>query len=131
MKWHRLAQDWDLKLLSLVLAVIVWAGVAGVRTAEVEIRVPLEVRNIPSGLSQADSPPKEIAVTVAGPKILLLKLRSERIIMPLDAGGAGEGTALFTGFEHRLDLPREVTVTRLFPATVEVRLIRTPSGQKP
>jgi hypothetical protein len=131
MKWRNLSTNWDLRLLSLVLAVIVWVGVSGGRTAEVKLTVPLELRNLPQGLSVAGAIPTEVAVTVVGPKILLLKLRSEKIIIPLDARGVGEGTVLFTGLEHRLRLPREATVTRLFPATVEVRLVSSSTVQKP
>lgn len=131
MKWRVFSADWDLKLLSLVLAMIVWLGVSGGRTAEVELTVPLELHNIPSGLSVAGSVPSDAALTVVGPKILLLKLRSERIIIPLDARGIGEGTTLFSALERRLRLPREVSVTRVFPASVEVRLVRSTTGQKP
>ncbi|WP_246560356.1 CdaR family protein [Geobacter grbiciae] len=131
MNWSNFSINWDLKLLSLILAVIVWGGVSGGRTAELELTVPLELRNLPPGLSVASAVPTEASVTVAGPKILLLKLRSERIIIPLDARGVGEGTTLFTGLERRLGLPREATITRLFPATVELRLIRSKTVQKP
>ncbi len=131
MKWSNFSKNWDLKLLSLVLAVIVWGGVSGGRTAEIDLTVPLELQNLPPGLTVAGSVPSDVSVSVAGPKILLLKLRSERIIMPLDARGAGEGTILFAGLERRLSLPREATVTRLFPATVEVRLIRSTTVPKP
>lgn len=131
MRWRNFSTGWDLKLLSLVLAVIVWLGVSGSRTAEIELTVPLELHNIAPGLSVADPVPREVTVSVVGPKILLLKLRSERIIIPLDARGVGEGTTLFTGLDRRLRLPREATVTRLFPAVVEVRLVRSTTIQKP
>ena len=130
MNWRNFFTDWDIKLLSLVLAIIVWVGVSGGRHAELELTVPLELHNVPPGLSVAGSVPSEVSVTVAGPKILLLKLSSEKIIIPLDAQGVGVGTTLFTGLDRRLSLPREMTVTRLFPATVEIRLIRSPTVPK-
>lgn len=131
MKWRKVIKNWDLQLLSLVLAVIVWCGVTGGRTAEVELTVPLELGAFPPGLSAVGRVPSEAAVTVSGPTILLLKLRSEKIIIPLDARGAGEGSILFTGLDKRLKLPRGVTVTRIYPAAVEVRLAPSSTVQKP
>ena len=131
MNWRTMVKNWDIKLLSLVLAVIVWCGVAGGRTTEVQLAVPLELGALPRGLAVVGTVPSKVAITVSGPKILLLKLRSERIIIPLDVRGAGEGTILFTGFDQRLNLPRGVTVTRMFPAAVEVRLAPSATVQNP
>ncbi|RNC67864.1 MAG: hypothetical protein ED859_12665 [Desulfuromonadales bacterium] len=123
-----LKKNANIKLLSLFLAVVLWASVTSGRTGELELRIALKVDNVSSGLSVAGPEPKEVVVTVSGPKILLLKLSSEKIIMPLDVKGVGEGTAMFTGFERKLHLPREVAVTRVFPTTVEVRLSRLDHG---
>jgi len=41
-----LVKNWDVKLLSLVLAVSLWLGVAGGREGELVMRVPLELRNV-------------------------------------------------------------------------------------
>jgi len=122
MNWRAMVKQWDIKLLSIVLAVIAWCAVTGGRTAEVQLTVPLELGALPPGLTVVGTVPSTVAITVSGPKILLLKLRSERIIIPLDVRGAGEGTILFTGFDQRLKLPRGVTVTRMVPAAVEIRL---------
>uniref|UniRef100_A0A831U3H2 YbbR domain protein n=1 Tax=Geobacter metallireducens TaxID=28232 RepID=A0A831U3H2_GEOME len=131
MKRRGMGKNWDLKLLSLVLAVIVWCGVTGGRTAEVQLTAPVEISALPPGLSVAGPVPSKVEITVSGPQILLLKLRGERIIIPLDARGAGEGTILFTGLDQRLKLPRRVTVTRIYPAAIEVRLAPSATVQKP
>ena len=131
MNWRGFVENWDIKLLSLLLAMIVWAGVTGRRTAEMELAVPLEVRNLAPGFSIAGPVPREVLVTVAGPRILLLKLRSEKIIIPLDARGIGDGKTLYAGLDRRLRLPSEVEITRLFPSTVELRLLRSNTAHKP
>lgn len=131
MKWQGMVNNWDLKLLSLVLAVFVWYGVTGGRTAEVQLTAPVELVAIPPGLSVAGPVPSKVAITVSGPHILLLKLRSERIIISLDARGAGEGTILFTGLDQRLKLPPGVTVTRIYPAAIEVSLAPSATVHKP
>lgn len=131
MMWRDFVKNWDIKLLSLVLAMIVWAGVTGKRTAEMDLTVSFEVSNLAPGFTIAGPVPRKALVTVTGPRILLLKLRSEKIIIPLDVRGIEEGTALFTGFERNLRLPSEVEIVRLFPSSVELRLIRSSTIHKP
>jgi hypothetical protein len=114
-----------IKILSVVLALTLWLTVAGGREGELTMNVPVEPSNVPRGFALSSMECDSIAVTLTGPKILLLKLRGERIIMPLDMTGLREGRALFTGFERRLHLPREVSVTRVFPVSVEVVLARS------
>lgn len=120
-------KNWDVKLLSLVLAVSLWLGVAGGRDGELVVRIPLELRNIPAGYTVVDKGPNDLVVTLSGPNILLLKLRGEKIIIPLDMTGVGAGTVLFTGFETRLTVPSKVRVTRVFPAEIAVRVEQSPS----
>lgn len=131
MKWVDLTRHAEIKILSLVLAGTLWISVAGNRTAEMTLTVPLVAQSIPSGLVAAPLEHAALQVTLSGPKILLLKLRDEKIIMPLDMGGLKEGRALFTGFDRSLPLPREVRVTRVYPASVEVMLVRGPAEKNP
>lgn len=91
------------------------------------MRIPLELRNVATGYTVADKGPGELVVTLSGPSILLLKLRGEKIIMPLDMTGVGAGTVLFTGFEARLSVPSKVRVTRVYPAEISVRVEQLPA----
>ncbi|AJE03150.1 YbbR-like domain-containing protein [Geobacter pickeringii] len=131
MKWADLTRHAEIKLLSLVLAGTLWISVAGNRTAEMTLTVPLSARALPAGLAVARMEHDGLQVTLSGPKILLLKLRGEKIIMPLDMGGLKEGRVLFAGFDRSLPLPREVRVTRVYPASVEVLLVRSPAEKNP
>lgn len=124
MKIGDLVKDWDVKLLSLLLAASLWLCVAGIRDAELVLTVPLEPRNVPGNLSVPGLARDRVMVTVNGPKILLLKLRSENIIIPLDMKGLHEGMAVFTGFERTLHLPPGLGITRVFPSTIEVKLVK-------
>ena len=121
----------ELKILSLVLAMILWLCVAGSGDATLQVVVAVEPCNVPAGLAVSSVEREKLAVTVIGPKILLLKLRGERIIMPLDMTGLGAGTAEFTGFERWLPLPGGVTVTRVYPSSLRVSLSQHPPVSPP
>jgi hypothetical protein len=44
---HPILRNWHLKLFSLVLATVLWAGVASEPSSEIPIFVPIEYQNIP------------------------------------------------------------------------------------
>jgi hypothetical protein len=118
---HNLA----LKLLSLIMAVVIWYFVDVGKEKEISMSVPVVLKNIPSGLVFAGAPPPPIYVRLKGPKIALMKIRADRLVAQLDMKGAGEGKTGFPYLETMIDLPDGVRVTRVTPAAMEVRLIKT------
>ena len=112
------------KLLALLLACALWFYVTGGREAEKELTVPMVVKDLPAGFAVAEGYPATIKVSVVGPRLLLSQLRQEKLRLVLELRGLGEGTVLFTGFEHKIQLPVGLHITRVSPATIELRLIR-------
>ncbi len=121
---ERLTRNLLVKVLALLLACALWFYVTGGRVAEKELTVPLAVKDLPAGFVVAESYPATIMVSVVGPRLLLSQLRSEQLRLELELQGLREGTALFTGFEHKIQLPVGLHITRVSPATIELRLIR-------
>ncbi len=114
-----------LKLLSLLVAVLIWLFSAGEREGTTAMSVPLRYRNLPPGLVIVNTPPSRAEVTVTGPRILLLRLRMKGMEIPLDLRGAGEGTTVVGGLERFVRLDRELHLAGLAPATVEVKTAAT------
>lgn len=125
MIWQALVNNLPLKLLSLLLAVALWVLATGAKDSERDISVPLSIGNLPAGLSVASSLPGTVDVTVAGPKIRLLGLRPEEMSLSLDLSNLHEGTVTFSGMEKRLRIPPGITVMRLYPSAIDVKLVRT------
>jgi hypothetical protein len=115
-------QNLGLKVLSLIMAVVIWFFVDVGKEMEISMAVPVLFKNIPAGLVIAGAPPPPINVRLKGPKISLLKFREERPSLLLDMKGAGEGLTGFPGLEGMITLPEGVRVTRVTPAAMEVRL---------
>ncbi|MDD2319204.1 MAG: CdaR family protein [Geobacteraceae bacterium] len=124
--WQVLGKNLSLKLLALTLAVALWMLATGAKDAKRDISVPLLLQNLPAGLSIAGPLPGAIDVTIAGPKIRLLGLRSEELSLSLDLSNLRAGTVTFSGMEKRLRLPPGITVMRVFPSVIEVKLVRAP-----
>ena len=119
-----------LKLLSLFLAAVLWLFVTASHDEEIGLSCPVACANIPPGLAIVNRLPTQVDVRLAGPRILLLRLKSERPTVLLDLRGLGEGLTSFPEVETKFRIPYGVRVTRVTPASIEVRLAKTGSPVK-
>lgn len=119
-----LAQNWFLKILSLVFALILWFFVMGERKLEVGYAIPLELRNLPAGLMVANEVPSVVDVRISGPRTLLMNLRPDDISIAVDLKDLQPGLTSFRRLEERINLPSALKVTRISPAFVDLKLDR-------
>jgi len=119
-----ITENWTLKLLSLVFALMLWFFIMGERRLEVNYRVPLELQNLPKELMVANEIPSMVDVRISGPRTLLLKVSPNDISITVDLTGLSPGLTSFRRLEERLNLPSGLRVTRLSPSFVDVRLER-------
>ncbi|RMF44626.1 MAG: YbbR-like domain-containing protein [Deltaproteobacteria bacterium] len=123
-----LTENWFLKLISLVFALMLWFFVMGERRQEIGFTVPLNLVNIPEGLMVANEVPNLIDVRVSGPRTVLMNLSPQDISISVDLKNLKPGVTSFKRLDERLNIPSVLKVTRLSPSFVDVRLERI--GQK-
>ncbi len=114
----------SLKILSLGLAIVAWWFVAGESKVLVSFNVPLEIRNVPPGLTLTNQIVRQVEIRLMGPSSLLAGFKASSISMALDLsdGKAGRQTVKFdTG---TVKVPPGIVVERIFPQTMEVVLER-------
>ena len=126
-----LTENWTLKLLSLVFALVLWMFIMGERRLEVGYRVPLEVQNIPAGLMIANEVPSLVDVRVSGPRTLLMKVSEGDISIAVDLTDLQPGLTTFKRLEERLNLPSGLRVTRLSPSFIDLKLERIKDKRVP
>lgn len=119
-----LTENWTLKLISLVFALVLWMFIMGERRQEVGYRVPLELQNIPAGLMIANEVPSLVDVRVSGPRTLLMKVADGDISIAVDLTDLKPGLTTFKRLEERLNLPSGLRVTRLSPSFIDLKLER-------
>jgi hypothetical protein len=113
-----------LKLLSLLLAAVMWLFVALEREDEVEVVVPLRLERLPAGLALYKAPLPQVLVRLAGPRLLLLRQQWQPLAIPLDLAGVREGKVAFTSLERSLKPVPGVRVVRIQPAALELIVVR-------
>ena len=119
-----LTENWTLKIISLVLALLLWSFIMGERRLEVGYPVPLELQSLPTGLMVANEVPSLIDVRVSGPRTLLSKISPNDISIVVDLTDLKPGLTTFKRLEERLNLPSGLRVTRLSPSFIDLKLER-------
>ncbi len=117
--------NWELKLLSLVAAVILWFLVVSGEKAEVTLSAPLEFASIPPGLELAGEGPRSVDVQVQGLRSALGRLSGEDLRVDVSLAGVGAGESAFRLLPEHVRAPKGVRVLRVSPS--RVRLVLEPS----
>lgn len=119
-----LTENWTLKIISLIFALLLWMFIMGERRLEVGYRVPLELQNIPKSLMIANEVPSMVDVRVSGPRTLQMKVSPNDISIIVDLTDLKPGLTTFKRLEERLNLPSGLRVTRLSPSFIDLKLER-------
>ena len=123
---RRLAsQNLGLKVVALALAVAAWWFVAGESKVLVSFTIPLEMRNVPKGLTMTNKPEREVEVRLSGASSLLSGMRPSEISAGVDLTAARAGRQNFTLDDRAVKVPPGIKVQRIFPPSIEVILDRT------
>jgi len=126
-----LTENWTLKLISLVFALVLWMFIMGERRLEVGYTVPLELQNIPKHLMIANEVPSLVDVRISGPRALLMKVSPNDISIAVDLSDLQPGLTTFKRLEERLNLPSGLRVTRLSPSFIDIKLERIQEKKVP
>jgi YbbR domain-containing protein len=124
-------ENWTLKLISLVFALLLWMFIMGERRLEVGYLVPLELQNIPKELMVANEVASLVDVRVSGPRTLLMKVSPNDISIVVDLIDLKPGLTTFKRLEERLNLPSGLRVTRLSPSFIDLKLERRKQKEVP
>ena len=119
------------KILSLWIAVMIWALVASEPELSTFANARREYRNIPEDMEIASDPVSTVSLELRGPSGALRGLGGDgvRAEVVLDMSGVRSGEHTFSIGDRNVKLPRGVTLVRALPAEVrfdfEKRLSRT------
>jgi hypothetical protein len=107
------------KLLSLVVAVVIWALVASEPEMTTFTSVQLQYKNMPEDLEISSEPEETVRLELRGPSG---ELRGDglRPAVVIDVGGVGPGQHTFIVGDRNVRLARGVTLVRANPSQVSI-----------
>jgi YbbR domain-containing protein len=117
-----------LKLVSLVLATLLWIVVAGEQVVERALRIPLEFLNQPASLELVGEPPTVVDVRVRGSSGVLSRIAPGELVAVLDVRAARPGQRLFHLSGSDVRAPFGVEVVQVTPSSLSMTF--EPSAQK-
>lgn len=111
-------RHFGMKVVSIVLATLLWLLVSGEQTVERALRVPLEFTNLPPHLELVGDPPTLVDVRVRGSSGTLGRVVAGELSAVLDVRTARAGQRLFSLTTDDVRAPFGVEVVQVTPASV-------------
>ncbi|MCC7441425.1 MAG: hypothetical protein IT285_07320 [Bdellovibrionales bacterium] len=110
------------KLISIVIAVLLWFVVLGSRNVEVAKEITLQVVTA-ANVSIANELPEKVVFRLSGPKAFLRTILDRRDDpIRVDLSGARTGAVTYRFFSDNIRLPIGVQVQSISPASITVQL---------
>jgi hypothetical protein len=110
-----------LKLLSIFLAVLLWAVVLGEQKVEVSIDLPFELP-IPAGLVVVNEPPEALEVQLRGPRTLVRSVVPREVVLGRLTAALEEGENLIPIRRELVRVPRGIEVVDVTPRRLRIVL---------
>ena len=114
----RFGHNLALKVVSILLAGLLWLAVSGEQIVERALRIPLEFTNLPSQLEPSGDAPTLVDVRVRGSSGALSRIASGELVAVIDLRAARAGRRLFhlTGSDVRA--PFGIDVVQVSPGSI-------------
>ncbi len=110
------------KLISVIIAIVLWIVVLGSRNVEVTKDIPLEVIT-PTDLVAANEIPEKISFRLSGPKAFLRAILDRREDpIRVNLSGAKPGLVTYRFFADNIRLPIGVKVLAVNPTAILIKL---------
>ena len=114
--WRRVfVQNFFLKFISLLMAVGLWLAVARSPIAEVEIKVPIEFRNLPDNLEIDSASFTQAQVRLRGPERAIHRFEPSDIRAEIDLSNVQPGERTFDLTARHVHVPQELEVVQIIP----------------
>ncbi|HEY8225008.1 MAG TPA: CdaR family protein [Pyrinomonadaceae bacterium] len=121
---HRMfVEDWNLKLLSLAITLVLWFVVTG-QNSPVNTHATVQLKFIrPETLEFSVEPPKSVDVLLTGSKYKLDELNKSALIATIDISDQRAGERVLRLADRaQLELPQGVSVDAFQPSAISIRL---------
>ena len=114
-----------LKAASVGLAALLWYVIAGEKTSEMGLTVPVELQNFPQDLELTGEPVNAVEVRLRASPGIIQRIGPGDVSARVDLAGVGEGEHIVHLGAEAIRVPFGVRVVRVNPATISLNFERT------
>ena len=118
----------QLKIASVVIAVVLWLFVSSKGQTEISLNVPIEYMNIPPGIEITDRTGKIATLMIRGHESMLKNIRQGDVKVALDINKAKKGEVIYPLTKDDVRLPRSlrsISVVMIEPASLKLAFDET------
>jgi hypothetical protein len=113
------------KLASLGLAGVLWFVIAGEKTSEMGLEVPVELQNFPRDLELTGDAVTQVEVRLRASPGIIQQVGKGDVSARIDLAGASEGERIVHLSADSIRVPFGVTVVRINPSIITLNFERT------
>jgi YbbR domain-containing protein len=117
--------DWKLKGLSLVLAVMLWFAISYVGESKLSVSVPVLPANLEKDFMIKSMDADDVLVMISGPVSALKNLRPKDVKVPLDVGELKNGRHIVNIRKTDISVPKGIEVEAIKPDYIIIEIERT------
>jgi len=125
------SKNWQQKIISVLLAFVLWYFVGGEDKIDKIVMVPIEIINLPRDLVISNQFKKEVEVTVSGPRSLILDMANKAVTRQVDLSSATPGTMVIENDGTHIPVPRNIEIQRIQPSSIILSLDKLIQKQFP
>jgi YbbR domain-containing protein len=119
---HWVTNNWFLKVVSLLLAALLWAAVSNEASSEIGLDVPLEYRNIPARLEITGDMTNTVQVRLRGASNVIKGITAKDVSTKIDLTEMRPGEKTITLSPQNVQAPFGADVIRVNPSSVRFTL---------
>jgi YbbR domain-containing protein len=120
-----LFHDLGPKLASLALASVLWFVIAGQKTSEMGLEVPVELQNFPRDLELTGDAVTQVEVRLRASPGIIQQVGKGDVSARIDLAGVSEGERIVHLSAGSIRVPFGVTVVRINPSIITLNFERT------
>jgi hypothetical protein len=114
--------DMKLKLLSLVLAVLLWFVISYIGESKVSISVPIYTNGPGEAYTVIAMDSEDVLVTINGPVSTLKNIKARDVKVSVDLSNLKEGKHTFNLLKEDIQVPKGVLVEQIKPDSISVTI---------
>ena len=119
---RRIVDNLPLKVLSVALAVVLWFVIAGEKSSEMGISVPLELRNFPADLELTGEAVDRVEVRLRASQSIIQRIAPGEVSAHVDLGTMRAGEHIVHLTDSTVRVPFGVRVVKITPSVLTIGL---------
>lgn len=117
-------KDLTLKILSLILAAMLWFAISYIGESKMSISVQVSTDNLSKNYIVKKMDTEDVLVTINGPVLILKNLRARDIKVSVDLSNVNDGHHIFNLKRSDIRVPKGINVENIKPDYVAIEVER-------